>query len=410
MERAAAEYDVIVAGAGAAGLLAAIRARERGRRVVVLEKNTKPGAKILMSGGTRCNVTQSTDPRGIADAFGAAGKFLLGPLTRFGPDQVIDLLAEEGVATKVESTNKVFPASDSARDVQAALVRRARRLGAIVATGEPIVEVVRHGHGVIVRTTRRRIASTSLILATGGRSYPGCGTTGDGYAWAARLGHTISTPRPALVPIEILDAGVRAMKGLSVADVAVTIVDGARELSRSRGGLLFTHFGLSGPAVLDVSRAVSTHPTPASLEVRLDLAPTLGVEELSDSIADATRRGGAIARLLPSSLPVRLREELALRAAIPAPTQAGRLRRHQRRELASVVKSLRLAIAGTLGFNKAEVTAGGVTLSEIDSRSMRSRTTPQLLLAGEILDVDGPIGGYNFQAAFSTGWVAGDSA
>lgn len=428
------DWDVIIIGAGAAGLLAAIRAAERGRRTLLLEKNRKPGVKILMSGGTRCNLTQNTDARGIITAFGPQGKFLHSALASLGPRELVDLVEAEGVPTKIESTGKIFPASDKAADVLNALLRRLHRSGATLALDEPVGVIERVAQTFCVSTGRRTASALRLLLTTGGQSYPGCGTTGDGYAWAARFGHTIVPPRPALVPITTAVDWVRQLSGLTIPDAAVRVVfhevppgsskaaevpEGAPQQSRKskrsptrseqRGSFLFTHFGVSGPAVLDVSREVTALSDSTCAELECDFLPELTDEqfetELKRRIAAAGRK--SVSSILPEPLPRRLVEALLQQAAISPEHRAAELNRDQRTQLVRWLKHARIPVTGTLGFPKAEVTAGGVSLDEVDSRTMESKLVPGLFLAGEILDLDGPIGGYNFQAAFSTGNLAG---
>src|SRR5262249_6302311 len=211
--------DVVVAGAGAAGLLAAIRAAERGRRVLLLEKNRKPGVKILMSGGTRCNITHATDNRGIVEAYGQPGEFLHSALAALSVEDTIALFEAEGVATKVEETGKVFPVSNKAVDVLNALVRRLNRSGATLSLDEPLQRLSREGDGFELTTPKRSLAAAKVILTTGGKSYPGSGTTGDGYAFAAQFGHTIVPPRPALVPVRVNLPWVTELRGITLPDV-----------------------------------------------------------------------------------------------------------------------------------------------------------------------------------------------
>ncbi len=404
-------WDVIVLGAGAAGLMASIHAAERGLRVLLLEKNRKPGVKILMSGGTRCNLTHATDNRGIVEAYGPPGRFLHSALAAFSVQDTIDFFEADGVPSKVEETGKVFPVSNRAVDVLDALLRRLTRSGATLALGEPAQEI-RHGDRRFeIITPLRVVTAPKVIIATGGKSYPGSGTTGDGFTFARAFGHSIVPPRPALVPITTSAPWVAALRGLTIPDTGVKVVDGDKCLIARRGSLLFAHFGLSGPVVLDVSRVVSGHPSPSSLQLELDFLPPVAETEFDEWLRVASPAQGKklLAVILAERIPRRLADELLGIVALSADRRGAGLSRADRVRLVSAVKRCRVPIRGTLGFEKAEVTAGGVALNEVDSHTMQSKLQPGLFLAGEVLDLDGPIGGYNFQAAWSTGWLAGGS-
>ena len=405
-------WDVVVVGAGAAGLVAALRAAERGRRTLLLEKNKRPGIKILMSGGTRCNITQATDNRGIVAAYGPPGKFLHSALAALSVEQTIALFEAEGVPTKVEETGKIFPVSNRAADVLAGLLARLDRSGAAQSLGEPLLQLEREADRFRLITSRRTLSAASVILTTGGQSYPGSGTTGDGYRLAAALGHTIVPPRPALVPLTTTAPWVLDLRGVTLADVTLSIMENGNSLASRRSSLLFAHFGLTGPAALDVSRVVSGHPKPATLTAQIDLLPASHEAQLAEWLRQEASESGKkqLAAVVGQRLPRRLAEIVLDQAGLPPDRKAAELSKADGNRLASALKHLAVALTGTLGFKKAEVTAGGVALDEVDSRSMQSKLAPGLFFAGEVLDLDGPIGGYNFQAAWSTGWLAGSCA
>lgn len=405
------DWDAIIVGAGAAGLMAAIHAAERGRRVLLLEKGKKPGVKILMSGGTRCNITHDCDHRGIIAAFGANGKFLHSALAALGVADTIAFFNAEGVATKVEETGKIFPVSDRAVDVLDALLRRLHRSGATLATLEPVREIgaVPEG-GFRIATDRRSLSAEKILITTGGKSYPGCGTTGDGYSFATRFGHSIVPTRPALVPLTLTAPWVGELRGITLPDVGLKVCEPAgKPLTARRGSMLFAHFGLTGPAPLDVSRAVSGHPEPGRLILEMDLLPAVPEPEFDEFLRVETAASGKkqLAVVLAEKLPRRVCDILLSLAELPVDRKAAALSKPDRQKLVAAAKRLRVPLRGTLGFEKAEVTAGGVSLDEVDSRTMQSKLHPGLYFAGEVLDLDGWIGGYNFQSAWSTGWLAG---
>jgi predicted Rossmann fold flavoprotein len=406
-----AGFDAIVIGAGAAGLMAAIHAAERGRRVLLLEKNRKPGVKILMSGGTRCNITHDCDNRGIVQAYGQQGKFLHSALAALSVQQTIAFFNAEGVATKIEDTGKVFPVSNKALDVLDALLRRLKRSGATLATEEAVTDLRKPGDAFEVSTNQRILTCPHVILTSGGQSYPGSGTRGDGYGFASKFGHTIVPPKPALVPLTVQADWVGELRGVTLGDVNVKVLDQGKPLAARRGGFLFAHFGLSGPAPLDVSKAVSRHPAPRTLELELDFLPPRPEAEFDEFLRTESLASGKkqLAVVLSDLLPRRLCDALLQLTGQPVDRKATGLSKPDRQKLVQAVKRLRVPLTGTLGFEKAEVTSGGVSLDEVDSRTMESKLCPNLFLAGEVLDLDGPIGGYNFQAAWSTGWLAGRS-
>ena len=405
-------WDVIVVGAGAAGLMAASSAAEAGSRVLLLEKNRRPGVKILMSGGTRCNITHATDNRGIVEAFGTRGRFLHSALAALSVEETIQFFESEGVLTKVEETGKVFPVSNKAADVLQALLIRLERSGAVLALDEPVRQLVASAELFTIETSRRTLETPRLILTTGGQSYPGSGTTGDGYPMTRAFGHAIVPPRPALVPIRIVEAWLSDLRGITLGDVRVTLNDGSTKLIARRGSLLFAHFGLTGPVILDLSSHVSGHPCPTALRLIVDFLPEISELELEAGLkalsVDSARK--QLAHVVAPALPRRLIELLLGRVGFASDRRAACITREERGLLLQVLKRFELAVLGTLGFGKAEVTAGGVELAEVDSRTMESKRRPGLYIAGELLDLDGPIGGFNFQAAFSTGWLAGASA
>jgi predicted Rossmann fold flavoprotein len=407
------EWDCVVVGAGAAGLIAAERAAARGLRTLLLEKNRKPGVKILMSGGTRCNLTHDTDARGIVEAFGPRGRFLRAALARLGPRELVQLFHDEGVPTKIERTGKVFPCSDTAVDVQQALLRRLHRASAVMATGEPLRDVEAYGEGFQLRTPTRILNTRLLVVTTGGLSYPGCGTTGDGYAWARQFGHAIVPTVPALAPLRSSSPWIAGLQGVTLDEVQLRLrIDRTASASvamNGPAGMVFTHFGISGPAPMNLSRDVSYAPPDARLIAECDLFPHTKLEVLVERLKEACRAAGKkhLANILGGLTPQRVADTILALGGFDPNRRGAEVPRSDLQRLGQLLKCLPIEITGTLGYPKAEVTAGGIVLDEVDPNTLQSRLRPGLYFAGEILDLDGPIGGYNFQAAFSTGWVAG---
>jgi predicted Rossmann fold flavoprotein len=313
------------------------------------------------------------------------------------------------VATKVEDTGKVFPVSNKAADVLDALLRRLARSGARLVYEEALRELIPQEGGFRLVTSRGERRARKVILTTGGQSYPGSGTTGDGYAILTHLGHTIVPPRPALVPLTVNAPWVPELRGLTLPDVTLTITDGGKKLISRRGSLLFAHFGLSGPVALDVSRVVSGHAEPKRLVLEIDLLPDVKEADVDERLRLEAAASGKkhLNAIVASWLPRRLCDDLLKLARLDLERRGAGLTKAERQGLTSTIKHLKLGLTGTMGFGRAEVTAGGVDLKEVDSRDMQSRKVPGLYIAGELLDLDGPIGGYNFQAAWSTGWLAG---
>ncbi|MCA9139460.1 MAG: NAD(P)/FAD-dependent oxidoreductase [Planctomycetales bacterium] len=415
----ASARDVVVIGAGAAGLVAAAEAALRGARVQLLEKNAKTGVKILMSGGTRCNITQDTDAKGIASAFGPGGRFLQKSVGTFGPADVVKMFHDCGVETKVESTGKVFPKSDRAVHVRDALLRRATQAGVQIHLRCGVTGIERNADRWRVKSDTASFDCDSLIVTSGGKSWPACGTTGDAYAWLHQLGHTIVRTRPALVPLVGGFDWTHALSGLTLDDCVASVYDRAawetkapskrKPLVSRRSSWLFTHLGFSGPAAMDVSGTITQAKHFDDVVLTVDLVPDVSTQRVHAALSD--RSGGGrrtTTAVIGDWLPSRLAESIV--RSCHAETSIAELSREKQTALVDAIKSATFPIQGTRGFAKAEVTAGGVKLSEVDPRTMESRIANGLYIAGEVLDVDGWIGGYNFQAAFSTGRAAGIAA
>ncbi|MCX7000634.1 MAG: NAD(P)/FAD-dependent oxidoreductase [Candidatus Sumerlaeota bacterium] len=412
-------WDAIVCGAGAAGLVSAGRAGERGLRILILEKTDIAGSKIRISGNGRCNLSNAAPLHDFIEAFGQNGHFLYSVFHRFFRDELLGLLGRLGVRAKTEPDGRIFPRSDNAADVANALMRYATQGGCEIRYHEPAQDIVlkgSSGHREIcgVRTPRGLYRASAVIMATGGRSYSSLGTTGDGYEILRRSGHTITPLHPALAAFVSDAPRCRALEGLSLPDVILSLRgDGGRDLFSERGEIIFTSSGISGPAALNLSRhAAGRIETMRRPELVLDLIPGVSAEEVERRIDEGCGRSPRrhLVNYLKEFLPSRLAVDiLSARGGPDAAKKLGTLSCAERRTLTRRLKAHLFPCRGIRGFSHAMTTRGGVPQEEIDPRTMESRLVAGLYITGELLDMDGPTGGYNLQAAFSTGWLAGDS-
>ncbi|HIF40079.1 MAG TPA: aminoacetone oxidase family FAD-binding enzyme [Planctomycetes bacterium] len=411
-------HDVVVVGAGAAGLMAALEAARGGARVLVIEKTPRAGTKILASGGTHCNLTTTLEPRAAARLFGKQGeRFLRGPFQALSPKALREAFSDWGVPTRSAPLEKIFPVSGRARDVRDALLQVTLAAGAEVRYDTPLLELVQQEGSGSSWTLRcpgdEDLEASAVILAAGGKSYPRTGTTGDGYGWLQSLGLPLVEPRPSLVPLRSNAHWVQELAGVSLPDCELFLQQAKGEpAARRRRPLLFTHRGLSGPGPMDLSGRISALGDHAQVDLRADLLPDIDRESLRDellALAAQPGRPGAT-RLLKGKVPRRLLGPICAACDIGPDMAAAALTRAQRHGLIEAIKRLPLPVEGTLGYDQAEVTAGGLALDALDSRTMQVHGHEGLFVCGELLDLDGPIGGLNFQAAFSTGYMAGRAA
>ncbi len=408
---------IAIIGAGAAGLMAAIRAAEGGaERVWLFEKNALPGRKILITGNGRCNVTNMKEVRAYPEHFFGNGKFLYKALNAFNPGDLKDFFESRGVRLKEEEGGRLFPASEKAQDILNALFSRAEELGVAFHENEPVVDIRKDADGRIAKVVTLKMAYDvdACVLCAGGSSYPATGSTGDGYLLAARLGHTIVPVRPALVPIDIEPSIVAALQGVSLRDVRVKAFRRAEELASAQGDVLFTHFGLTGPAIFSLSRFLPTEEKPydrSQVRISIDLWPTLSQDAARSQMMAllAENQNKKLSNVLKKFGPESLITGMLERVGIPSDVFCHELKKELRDRLTALMKDYSFVVSRAPSFAKAMVTAGGVSLKEVDPKTMQSKLVPGLYFAGEVLDVDGDTGGYNLQAAFSTGYAAGSS-
>jgi predicted Rossmann fold flavoprotein len=414
-----------VVGAGAAGLWAAARAAELGRRVLLLEKTPRTGTKVLASGGTRCNLTTTLGPDEAARLFGPRGeRFLRGAFRALPPSAVRARFEALGVPTIEAPLEKVFPASQRARDVRDALERWAVGAGVELRLDSAVAGLERAPEGWrVVLAGGGEVRAPRLLLCPGGKSYARTGTSGDGYGWLRALGLPVVEPVPALVPLASPAAWVRELAGISLQEVLVRLRSPeGDELARRARPIVFTHRGISGPGAMDLSEPVAREEAEALGERRpprahalvLDLVPEREHGELrafllaAAGVAGAPQLVGVLATEL--GLARRLLERVLAQAELAPATRANELARAARHGLVEALKGFRVPVSGTLGFEQAEVTAGGLALPALDPRTLRVNGVPDLWAFGELVDLQGPIGGLNFQAAFATAELAARSA
>lgn len=408
------DYAVIIVGGGAAGLMAAGRAASLGAKTLLLEKMDQPGRKIFITGKFRCNLTNIAPVPEFIAHFNREGRFLRQAFHRFFSRELMAFFQERGVPTVTERGGRVFPASGKSAEVVTALVNWCQKAGVEIRTHTPVERLLIEAdriQGVV--TPQGAFKAPAVIVACGGTSYPGTGSTGDGYSLAESAGHHIVPVRPALVPLLTAGNTAQRLQGLSLRNVNLTLLADGKKIGAYFGEMLFTHFGVSGPIVLTLSReAVDLLAAGRKVSLSIDLKPALDPAKLDQRLLrDFDSHGKKqfqtyLSQLLPRKLiPVCI--ELT---GIPAEKTCHQITSAERGHLLEWLKDFRLEVIGQRGFRHAIVTAGGVDTREIDPRSMGSRLLPGLYFAGEIIDVDADTGGYNLQAAFSTGWLAGQSA
>jgi predicted Rossmann fold flavoprotein len=393
-------------------MMTAIRAGELGARVLLIEKNETLGKKLLITGGGRCNVTNSEfDTRKLLEKFKENGKFLFSAFSQHSVKETLDFFHERGMETKVEKELRTFPISNSAQSVWDVLVNDLKKHAVQILSNSPVTEIVKEENTVagVKLKNKKIIRGRAIVIATGGTSRPETGSTGDGYIWLKKIGHTVIEPTPSLVPIALKDAWVKRLAGVSIPDIKITIFQNNEKQGVSKGKILFTHVGISGPTVLNMSKDVGELIKYGDVTLSLDLLPSEDYSTLNSKLQalfkehDKKKFQNALSNLVPSAIaPVVV--ELS---NIDKDKPCNSITREERLSLVHLLKAIPMHVKGLLGLEKAIISSGGVILDEVDFKTMRSRLYPNLYLVGDILNIDRPSGGYSLQLCWTTGFVAG---
>lgn len=408
-------YDVIVVGGGASGMMAAGIAASRGKRVLLIEKNRKLGEKLSITGGGRCNIMNAEeDVRVLLSHFGDAAEFLRSPFAQFGLKESISFFESIGVPTVTEGRKRMFPVSQSAEDVTAKLFAYVKAKGVEIRVGLPVAKVYVGKDGIeSVLVGGKELSSNTYIFATGGVSHPETGSTGDGFRWLKEAGHTVTEPTPTIVPLRTKEAWSKALAGTTIKDMRMTVsVNGAKRFKLA-GDVLLTHFGVSGPLVLNAASRIADYLHEGEVTLSIDTRPQtdLGVLDKEIALAFDAGRNRILRNAFRSIAPEGTADAiLSLLPDIDPEKKVHSVTKEERRRLAELLKTLPLTVSGLMGLNRAVVADGGVALSEVDTKTMRSKKCPNLFIIGDLLNIRRPTGGYSLQLCWTTGYVAGTSA
>ena len=410
-----AVWDVIVIGGGPAGMMAAGKAAENGAKVILIEKNDTLGKKLLLTGGGRCNFTNSElDPRKFIEKYKDSGKFLFSAFSKWGVKETLEFFHERGIKTRVEEGLRVFPESDSAKTVLDALIGYMKESGVDILLNSQVTNLSCEEKvftGVKLKNGNL-IKGRSAIITTGGTSWPETGSTGDGYSWLRDVGHTISEPSPLLVPISIKDSWVKELAGTSLKNINISAFQNDKKIISVRGDILFTHTGVSGPAIINMSGDIGKMLKNGDVVISLDLFPEKDHGLLNSILQelfkkhDKKKLRNALSDIIPSAV-ISLVMNIS---GVETEVECNSVTKEDRMAIIGVLKNIPMRVDGLFDADRSIVASGGVISEEVDFRTMRSRLVPNLYLAGDILDIDRPSGGYSLQLCWTTGRIAGDSS
>lgn len=413
-------WDVAVIGGGPSGMMSAGRAGELGAKVILIEKNESLGKKLLITGGGRCNLTNAEfDNRKLLEKFKGDGKFLHSAFSKWSVKETLDFFHNRKMETKIENEGRVFPITDRAESVWNVMVDYIKKNGVTVLSNSSVTDIVIEDKNIVgVKFKNTIIRARSIIIATGGTSHPETGSTGDAYKWLEKIGHKIIKPTPSLVPLASKDAWVKKLSGVSLTNIKLNLFqNGVKQTVKKDpvnkvGKILFTHTGISGPTVLNMSREVGELLKYGEVTIMLDLLPTLDYSKLNTRLQEVFKENdkkklkNSLGNLIPSALV----ETIIEISKINPETSCNGVTREERIKLMNLLKNVPIRISKLLGADKAIISSGGVSLDEVDFKTMRSRLFPNLYLIGDILNIDRPSGGYSLQLCWTTGFVAGTNA
>lgn len=407
-------YDIAVVGAGAAGMIAAIRAAELKKKVILIEKNEAAGKKIMLTGNGRCNLTNTADMDKFIEAFGRQGQFLRSAFSVFFNRELIGFLKSQGLAVKIERQGRIFPVTDKAYSVVDVLKKCLQKNKVKVLYNSRLTDIGReNGFFQLEMVDKNKIFAKKVIIACGGASFKETGSCGDGFAFARKLGHTVVPLKAALVPLKVKEPWVKQLQGLALKNIKIVLKCGSKKIVSNIGEIMFTHFGVSGPLILDLSgRIVSLFSRQKEISLFIDCKPGMTLEQLTARLVKefSAKKNTRLKNIMKSLLPQRLAAIFLDIAGVSGEKTPPRISRQDNHLIIQTLKALPLTVSGALAIEEAMVTNGGVSLKEINPKTMESRIIPGLYFAGEVLDGCAWSGGYNLQQAFSTGYLAGEKA
>lgn len=406
-------WDVVVIGGGASGMMSAVTASELGKKVLLIEKNDTLGKKLLITGGGRCNITNSEpNVRKFLSKYKDSDKFLFSAFSQFAVEDTINFFKTRGVETKVEALGRVFPTTNSAKTVWEALVKGLNKV--TILSSSPVISLNKNENKIesVTLKNNKVIKGKSFILSTGGKSHPETGSTGDGFKWLNDLGHKVSEPTASLVPMKIKNEWVKKLQGVSVDDVKITVLQNNEKQEQKRGKILFTHFGVSGPTILNLASEAGELLKYGDVFLSIDLLPTLDHGELNQKLQETISENfnKKFKNILDNLLPSAIANVIVELSKIDPDKKSNSITREERLSLIELIKNLKIEVDSLLGEDKAIVTSGGVSLEEVDFKTMSSKLYTNLYLTGDILDIDRPSGGYSLQLCWTTGFIAGKTA